>query len=342
MATPTSDFETFSRIAALIEQAQSVAISGHTDPDGDALGSVLALTALIERRWPHVRVQPLLANNRPVVEAYRFLSGVERLMPAARYREVPDLFISVDTPMPERLKDAKAVFERARTTAAFDHHPTMEAFAQVNYLRANAASVGDIVYDFMVHVGVSPTSELATCILTAVLTDTGRFQYQNTDAHALRVAAAMVEAGASPTQVSESVYQSDSLAALKLKEVALARLATDECGLVAYSYVTQADLKRLGATVEDCDGLIDVPRALRGVRACLFLREQKDGTVRGSVRSKASWLDVSAVAMRFNGGGHRAAAGLTYKGTVEGALAEVVPALVAQVRTECPTEGGAR
>ena len=333
------DSEVFGRIAALIESAATVAVSGHTDPDGDALGSGLALTAIIEAKWPRTRVQPLLANDRPVVASYRFLPGVERFVPARRYHGTPDLFISVDTPMPGRLKDAEAVFKRARTTAAFDHHPTMEAFAQVNYLRASAASVGDVVYDFMTYLGVEPTPAIATCILTAVLTDTGRFQYQNTDAHALRAAAAMVEAGASPAEVSENVYMSDSMAALKLREIALGRLATDPSGTVSYSYVTQEDLKSVGATAEDCDGLIDVPRCLRGVGACLLLREQKDGTVRGNVRSKAPWVDVSAVAAKFGGGGHRAAAGLTFKGPMERALSEVVDALVAQVAVDAASQG---
>ncbi len=336
------DSEAFGRIAALIGSASTVAVSGHTDPDGDALGSVLALTGIIEARWPHVSVQPLLANDRPVVASYRFLPGVERFVPARRYHGTPDLFISVDTPMPERLRDSEAVFRRARSSAAFDHHPTMEPFAQANYLRASAASVGDVIYDFMVYLGVEPTPAIATCILTAILTDTGRFQYQNTDAHALRAAAAMVEAGASPAEISESVYMSDSMAALKLREIALGRLAADPAGTVAYSYVTQEDLKRVGATAEDCDGLIDVPRCLRGVSACLLLREQKDGTIRGNVRSKVPWVDVSAVAAQFGGGGHRAAAGLTFRGSMDQALVEIVGALVARVEADSACHGEAQ
>ena len=321
----------FERIAACIDTVHTVAISGHTDPDGDALGSVLALMGIIESRWPQTRVQPLLANDRPVMTTYRFLPGSERFVPAAAYDEVPDLFISVDTPMPERLCDAQAVFERAPRTVAFDHHPTMEPFAQINCLRASAASVGDIMYDFMVYLGVEPTEAMATAVLTAVLTDTGRFQYQNTDAHALQVAAAMVAAGASCAEISENVYQSYSLAALKLRERALEHLACDPQGLVAYSYVTQDDLTSLGTTAEDCDSLIDAPRSVRGAKGCLFIREQPNGSVRGSVRSKVDWLDVSAVAQRFGGGGHRAAAGFTAEGPVDRALSEAVAALLEQV-----------
>lgn len=331
MPTQSDDLIAFERIAACIDTARTVAISGHTDPDGDALGSVLALMGIIQTRWPHVCVQPLLANNRPVMATYRFLPGAERFISASSYDEVPDLFISVDTPMPERLCDSRAVFERALHTAAFDHHPTMEPFAQVNYLRASAASVGDIIYDFMTYLAVEPSPAVATAILTAVLTDTGRFQYQNTNAHALEVASAMVAAGASCAEVSENVYQSYSLAALKLRERALAHLATDPDGRVAFSYVTQADLTTVGATAEDCDSLIDVPRSLRGAYACLFVREQTDGTVRGSVRSKVDWLDVSAVAQRFGGGGHRAAAGFTANGPMEQAIGSAVAALLEQI-----------
>lgn len=339
MPTQSDDLIAFERIAACIDTARTVAISGHTDPDGDALGSVLALMGIIQTRWPHVCVQPLLANNRPVMATYRFLPGAERFISASSYDEVPDLFISVDTPMPERLCDSRAVFERALHTAAFDHHPTMEPFAQVNYLRASAASVGDIIYDFMTYLAVEPSPAVATAILTAVLTDTGRFQYQNTNAHALEVASAMVAAGASCAEVSENVYQSYSLAALKLRERALAHLAADPNGRVAFSYVTQADLTAVGATAEDCDSLIDVPRSLRGAYACLFVREQTDGTVRGSVRSKVDWLDVSAVAQRFGGGGHRAAAGFTANGPMGQAIDSAVAALLEQIACDGAEKG---
>lgn len=331
----TDERDVFGRVASLIEQAQVVAVSGHTDPDGDALGSVLALTGIIEARWPGKRVQPLLANDRPVDPSYRFLPGSERLLPAARYAETPDLFISVDTPSPARLADAAAVLRRAPRTAAFDHHPTMEPFAQVNFLRACAASVGDIVHDFMAYLGVHPTPEVALCILTAVMTDTGRFQYQNTDAHALRVAADMVEAGAHTCDVAASVYQSYTLPALRLREQVFGRLATDATGQVAFSYVTQDDLARLGATAADCDGLIDDVRCLAGVKACLFMREQADGALRGNLRSKVDGLDVSAVAQAFGGGGHRAAAGYTVQPPLKDALARSVELLAAQVARDC-------
>lgn len=333
-APAPEELELFARIAALIEDAGTVAVSGHTDPDGDALGSVLALTAIIEARWPQVRVQPLLANDRPVDRAYAFLPGANRLMPAARYALDPDVFIAVDTPTPERLADARAVMERAGATVLIDHHPSRCPYARESVVRDSAASAGDVVCDFMAYLGVDPTPQIATCILTAVMTDTGRFQYQNTDAHALKTAAAMVEAGARTSEIALNVYQSYSLGALKLKERVLARLATAEGGAIAYSWVTQADLAELGAIPADCDSLIDDVRTLEGSCACLFMREQPDGSVRGNLRSKVDWLDVSEAAALFGGGGHRAAAGFTVQGPVEEGVSTALRALARQIEAD--------
>ena len=317
----------FALIEAAIEEADTIAISGHTDPDGDALGSNLGLAAIIAQRWPEKHVTSLLANDADVPRVYAQLPGADGLVWASKYTDTPDLFISVDTPMPERLKNGAAVFERARATVAIDHHPTLQEFAQINLVRDTAASAGDIVYDFMRYLGVEPSLSVATCLLTAILTDTGRYQYQNTDAHALRASADLIDAGASPAQIATWVYHSDTVACMHLKALAMERLALDETGRIAYSWVTCEDLERLHAKPEDCEGLIDVVRSVADIDACAFFRERADGTgVRGNLRSKGS-LDVASVAERFNGGGHRSAAGLTYEGAMPDALRDVVQAL---------------
>ncbi len=317
----------FESIAAQIGAARQIAICGHTDPDGDAFGSNLALAMVIERRWPGAQVRTLLADDAPIPAAYAAMPGADRLERASGYDVVPDLFISVDTPTPERLNLARPVLERAADTVAIDHHPTMQQFARTSLVRASAASTGDIVYDFMSFLGVEPTREIATCILMAILTDTGRYQYQNTDAHALRASADMIDAGASPAQIATWVYQSDTISAMHLKALAMERLRLDATGQIALSYVMQEDLGCLGACPSDCDGLIDVVRAVGGVQGCAFFRERPDGTVRANLRSKGD-LDVCSVARTFGGGGHRAAAGLTVDGPMEQAIERVIAALV--------------
>ena len=310
----------FDSIAALLDGAGSVALSGHTNPDGDALGSVLAMAHAIAGRWPDARVHALLADDEPVPSAYAFLPGAENLVPASSFTGEVDVFIALDTPTRERLKNSAAILDGASSTVVIDHHPARERASDVACVVESAASTGDIVFEFMRHLGIPMSVETATCLLVAVVTDTGRFQYQNTDPHALDVASAAVAAGASCADVASRVYQSDPLAALRLRARALDRLAVDEPTGVAYSYVTLDDIVRADARIEDSEGLVDEIRRLGGVDACLFVREAGEGLVRGNLRSKVDWLDVSAVARGLGGGGHRAASGFTFAGTVDEAI----------------------
>jgi phosphoesterase RecJ-like protein len=317
----------FDAIREMILQAETIALSGHVDPDGDALGSTLAMAWAVKELNPSADVTPLLANGRSSIGAYAFLDRSSSLIEAASYAGSPDAFISLDTPLPDRLGGSRQVLERASRSAALDHHITMQPFAEVSLLRSSAASTGDIVYDFIEYCGLVPPASAATCLLTAIVTDTGRFQYQNTDAHAFRAAARLVEWGADPSEIASEVFQNNSLAKMHLKAVALERLALDPSGRIAYSYVSLDDLKKMSLRPEDCDSLIDVVRTVGGVDGCVFLRERDANHVRGNLRSKVDWLDVAEVASLFGGGGHRAASGLTYEGTLQDALRDVVGAM---------------
>lgn len=322
-----AELQAFERMRALISDAREVALSGHVSPDGDALGSELAMGWLVSQLNPQARVTPLLAGDRAVPPRYAFLEGADRLTDGRDYDGIPDLFIGVDTPTPDRLKNARSALERARHSVSVDHHVSMQEFADVNLLRESAASTGDIVYDFVRVLGLVPPAGVATCLLTAIITDTGRFQYQNTDTHALRAASQLVEWGASPSLVSERIYQSYPLSLMRLRAQVLQRLSLDRSGRVAYSYVTQEDLRTFQLKPEDCDSLIDVVREVGGVDACVVLREGSAGTVRCNLRAKVDWLDVSDVASTFGGGGHRAAAGLTVVCSLEDAIGTVVGAV---------------
>lgn len=319
----------FTQMEGEFARAHTVAVSGHLDPDGDALGSTLALTMLIEATNPNAVVTPLLANKRSVPRTYAFLPGSERLVWAGEYRQDPDLFVSVDTPVADRLADSAKVLARAARSIAIDHHSAMEPFADVSLRRESAASTGDIIFDLMNHMGMEATPQVANCLMTAILTDTGGFRYQNTDAHAMAAASRLIACGARPAQISDSVYQSFSVQSMHLKALAMERIGIDETGLVAYSYVGLDDIERLGASKEDCDSLIDTVRAVGGVDACVFLRETAPGLVRANLRAKSEGLDVSRVAAQLGGGGHRGAAGLTYKGDMRRALRDVVALLAA-------------
>ncbi len=318
--------EGFSRTLDFIQGARRIAISGHTSPDGDALGSALGLALAIETVFSDVQVDVLTADNAPIPRVYRFLPGSERFRPASAYDEVPDLFIMVDAPTPERIRRARPVFERARRTVAFDHHPAREEFADVVVRCVDAAATAVIVADFIESTPLAYTPEIATCLFCGLATDTGRFQYQNADPKAFAVAARLVEEGADPARIALEVYQSKSLGYIHLESVVSGRLRLAAGGRIAYSYATAEDLAENGVKVDECDGLIDLVRCVDGAETCLFLRSDSNGTVRGNLRAKGD-LDVSSVAAALGGGGHVAAAGFTFEGSLDEAMSAVLPLL---------------
>lgn len=318
----------FDEVAALIEGARTIAVCSHVNPDGDALGSGLALAQVIRAKWPGKEVTNLLAEDDVVPRIYRFLPGAESYVRACAYEESPDLFISVDLSIPSRLGDGRAVLERARHAAILDHHPCDDPQADAWVVRPDAAAAGVIITEFAQHLGVEVTPDMAQNLFCAIATDTGRFQYQNADSEAFEVASYLVGHGASPSDVSLNVYQSFTLSFLHLKAVVMGRIVTFERGKIAYSYSTLADLTRTGASLDESDGLVDVVRSVAGSEVALFLKEVPGGKVRGNLRSK-SGRDISIVARELGGGGHRAASGFTVQGTVDDALSQALPLLKA-------------
>lgn len=332
--------EVFGKISALIDGAQTIAICAHTDPDGDALGSGLALAQVIRQRWEDKDVTNLLADDAPVPRLYRFMPGADRFVHASEYEKDPDLFISVDLPAKNRLNNGRAVLERSGKVAVFDHHPSNAPFGDVALVRPDAAATGVIIAEFALFLGVQITPDIANCLFCAIVTDTGRFQYQNADSEAFECASMLVDAGASPSQISLNVYQSFRLAYLHLESVVMGRIVTFDKGRIAYSYATRADLERTGALPDECDGLIDIVRSVEGSEVALFLKELPDGSVRGNLRSKGMW-DISSVARAMGGGGHKAAAGFTVHCGIDAALAQALPQLQAILAGKAPTEAGA-
>lgn len=329
----------FGRISELIDQAHTIAISAHTDPDGDALGSGLALAQIIRQHWDGKQVTNLLADDAPVPRLYRFLPGTDTYVRASAYAEVPDLFISVDLPSAERLNNSRAVLERAATVAVIDHHPSSAPFGDVALVRPDAAATGVIIAEFALFLGVEITPDIANCLFCAIVTDTGRFQYQNADSEAFECASMLVDAGASPSMISLNVYQSFRLAYLHLESVVMGRIVTFDRGRISYSYATRADLERTGALPDECDGLVDIVRSVEGTEIALFLKELPDGRVRGNLRSKGAW-DVSCVAHAMGGGGHKAAAGFTIDSDIDDALSSVLPRLEAILDVPADIEVG--
>ncbi len=323
----------FDRVAVLIDEASDIAVCAHTSPDGDAIGSCLALAELIEGRWENKRVACLLADDDAVPRTYTFLPGAERLVKASAYEADPDLFICVDLSAPSRLAGAEAVLRRASKVAVLDHHPADAVFWDAGVVRPQAAAAGVIVAELALHLKARLTPTMAQNLLCAIVTDTGRFQYQNADGEAFEVASLLVDAGANPAEIALRVYQSDRLSYIHLCATVMSRISTFEQGRVSYSYATAADFRSNDVPLAECDGLIDLVRCVDGSLVSLFLKEVPDGKVRGNLRSKCG-IDISGIARELGGGGHKAAAGFTVEGTIDEALSAVLPKLHALFEDE--------
>ncbi len=303
-----------SEIAALIRDARTFAVCGHINPDGDCLSSVLAMTSLL--RSMGKECQPLLANTMPAPQKYAYLVGFDEFKRALHYKKTPDVFISVDTPVVERMGESKPVMNRARASVSIDHHPGVGIGAGLTHCDTHAASASMLVWDLAKELVGTPSAEVADACYAGLLTDTGRFQFQNTDHRCLSCAGEMMDAGADPARAATEIFQNRPLPAIQLEGLVIERIKLTPGGLISYSWIDNADYERLGAKKEDTEGLVDVLRAVEGVEVAVLIRG-RENDVRCSIRAKRA-VDVAVIAERFGGGGHRAAAGFN----IECSLAE--------------------
>lgn len=321
-----------SRISTVLMGAHHVALSGHINPDGDCLGSTLALAAAL--RICGIRADMLLADDG-LPDLYAFLPGYQGFRPASTYEGHPDVFVVLDTPTPTRLGCSLAIMQQTPVTIIIDHHPDMCDYADHSYCDVAAGAVGMLVWDLIVLMGVTPTPAIATACFTALVTDTGRFQYQNTTVSAFEHAALMQAAGAVPSQISREVYQNRTIACVELEARTIANIHFADQGHLVYSWVTEQDFAQTCSTRDDAESLPDILRSLRGVEVALLMR-QEGGTIRASMRAKGA-RDVGAVARAFGGGGHAAAAGFTFTGTIEEVIEKVVPMLFVGAAADADT-----
>ena len=313
-----------SEIAQLIREHDDFVLCGHVSPDGDCIGSQLAFAALLKRMSK--RVTNLLANNDELDYGLLFLSGIKEMIPAADFKGTVGMFVTLDVPTAERMGDAAAKLHAlAPASLTIDHHLSERAFSDNYIIDSSAASCSLLVWDIARELGFDNDVDIATCCYTGVLTDTGRFQYQNTDARALVAAGQMVQAGTDPAYVAREIYQNRSRQSLALEARMLNRIEYICDGQVALSYLLRSDFVETGAQKSDAEPLIDTLRSVRGIRVACMLRQMGD-SVRGSLRAKDD-TDVASIASSFGGGGHRAAAGFTFKGDMDQARKSVTASL---------------
>ncbi|MDE3106159.1 MAG: bifunctional oligoribonuclease/PAP phosphatase NrnA [Acidobacteriota bacterium] len=310
-------------IAQLLETFRSTAhftVTSHARPDGDAVGSVLALGEILEQMG--CTTELVLAD--PVPNIYRNLPGVQRIHIGrdASHTRGPVIILECDSTTRTGLQGLDG-----RTLINIDHHASGRNYAATNWIDENACAVAELVYRIALAADVQITPSIATCLYTAVLSDTGSFTYASTNAQTFALAHSLAMHGASPSQIAREVYFSNPESKVRLLAVALSNMQTE--GQLAWTWVTSQDLASTGADAEDCEGVVGYLIGIAGVESAVFLREvEPSGQFRLSIRSKGR-VNVAQVAEHFGGGGHRNASGCT----LDGPLHVATERILARLRT---------
>ncbi len=311
------------RIAAALKRSGSVAILSHIHPEGDTLGSALGCHLALRRMGKDVAT----FNPDPVPKNLRALPGAAEVIRADRVPRPFECYLAVDATDPKRVGGLLDGLPAESMVINIDHHVSNTRFGTYNWVDPDAAATGEMIYHLVEALGVPLTKDVATNLYAAILTDTGSFRHANTSPRALRVAAALIEAGVVPHKVAELLFDQRQVEDLHLLGTLLTRTRLSADGAVAWIEVTREILEQPGATKDALEDLINYPRSVKGVEVALLFREEGAEGVRVSLRSRGK-VDVAAVARAFDGGGHKNAAGCT----VMGSLAEVRERIFGEVR----------
>jgi len=307
-----------------IEQRQRFLLTSHARPDGDAIGSALACSQILRLMGKQAEV--VLRDGVPRI--YQPLPFADTVITSDRVNGKYEaaIILECDSIQRTRLQGLEDRF-----LINIDHHISGRPFAHVNWIEPQAVATAELVYKLAREAGVRISPEIATCIYTAVLTDTGSFMFEGTNEHTFALARELVLAGADPARCARSVYFGHSTAKLRLLGAALSNLHRE--GALAWIWVTQEQMQAAGAKEEDCEGLVNYALSIYDVEVAAFFRELPDGRFRVSLRSKGK-QNVSTVAEHFGGGGHQCASGCS----LDGPLSIAVTRVVEQLRARQPLQ----
>jgi phosphoesterase RecJ-like protein len=300
-----------------IEQRNKFLLTSHARPDGDAIGSALACCQILRTMGKEAEV--VLRDGVPRI--YQPLPFAEQVIQTDRVNGAYEaaIILECDSIQRTRLQGLENSF-----LINIDHHMSGRPFAHVNWIDPKAVATAEMVYRLAREAGVKISADIATCLYTAVLTDTGSFMFEGTNEHTFDLARELVLAGADPAHCARNVYFGHSTAKMRLLGAALSNLHRE--GALAWISVTQQQMLRCHAREEDCEGLVNYALSMQGVEVALFFRELPDGRFRVSLRSKGK-VDVATVAERFGGGGHQCASGCALDGPLPVASARIIKEL---------------
>src|SRR6478609_5350730 len=332
MSSPQTTASDLAAAADAIRDHDRFVITTHENPDGDALGSLLASKLALEQLGKDTVM--VLHGDAPLPNEYAFmqLGDLQRRWPDDVSERV---LLAVDGANESRIADPE-VLGRVPLSIVVDHHHDYPRFGRINLIVADASSTGEVLRDVFRELNVELTSDIAEALYIALVTDTGRFQYTNTTPKALRLAAELVDGRADVHRIFQGVYESVQFAKLKLLARALDRAEVLEGGRIVVSNLVRNDFADAGASEPYSEGIIDYLRAVEGAELAVLIREQLSHgapAYKGSLRSSIDELDVSAIARRFGGGGHRQAAGFSTDLPLEETVEQIREGFLAQRAT---------
>ena len=319
-------------ILEILTQSRELAIVSHFRPDGDAIGSTLALGLALINLGKRVHMW----NEDAVPARYAFLEGAHLIRPVPD--TLPggvDALICVDSGDLKRIgEQATALFHQAARTANIDHHETNTHYAEANLVEGNAAACGCVLFKLLQEMGAAITRPIANALYTAISTDTGSFQYSSTTPEVMEIAAHLIRAGVDVGEINRRLYQEAPLSAFIMQREVLNHMVVEENGAISHYSMPAGKRAELSVGLEDTKDLVDIIRVLAGVRVAIIFEDLENGLIRMSLRSKDPRISVAEIASQFGGGGHAMAAGIRMRGELAECREKVLQAIRAAVRKQ--------
>lgn len=297
------------KIEAILEGKETIGIAGHVRPDGDCVGSCLALYQYICQEFPKKKVTVYLER---VPEVFSYLPNADKVVTKCTTQETYDLFIALDSSDLERLGEAGKYFEQAKTTVCIDHHVTNLNYAMENIVE-NVSSTCEVLYEMFAKEKV--TKSIAECLYTGIVHDSGVFKYSNTSPRTLEIAGNLIRTGIDFSRIIDETFYMRTYVQNQILGRALLESVLFLDGQCIFSVVSQQTMKFYEIQSEDVHGIVEQLRNTKGVECAIFLNEIRPMEYKVSMRSNDK-VDVSKVALKFGGGGHKKAAGCTMSGTI--------------------------
>lgn len=309
----------------LINKSKTILIASHINPDGDNIGSSLALALALKNDDKKIMV----LKSDIVPERFSFLPGINLIKEYSDENQSVDLFIALDCGDKHRLGDNKAILEIAKNTINIDHHVNNSRFADVNIVDDKAAATGELVYYFIKQMKIYIDKDIATNLYTAISTDTGSFKFESVTSDTHRIIADLLDCKINKNNINLNLYESMTFSQMKLFIKSLATLEIFDNAQIGIIKVTQEMLKETGASFEDTEGIISFVRKIATVEAACILKELDNENIKISLRTK-TYLNASKICEKFNGGGHKRAAGCTIYKSIE----EAKELILKEIQTE--------